>query len=278
MNLGAKLLLNWLAMGVGMLSSIALYRLQLHALGAAALGTWVAVSSTYAYLALLEMGLGAAVNKYTATHNALGARDKEEVLLSTALCLYLCMAAVAVIGGAVGSRFIGTALHVLPALRRPTQQATLMISVSIGASFAFSVFRGLIYGWGRSDLIAFITIVRHLLYATLVVVLLRRGAGIRALAAAGLMADGTAGLCLIAAAHRLRATRVRLRLPDLQLARELFRFCGTVIMSYTGQQFLRNSTLPLLQRALGAGWWLATPPPSGWRPSSSCWSRRWPRC
>src|SRR5882724_5909894 len=114
MNLGAKLFLNWLAVLVGVALGIVLYRVQLMALGPTALGTWLAISSLCGYLSLLELGLGSAINKYSATHNALQDRAREEALLSTALALYLGLATLVLCGGLVGTQLLRPILRVQP--------------------------------------------------------------------------------------------------------------------------------------------------------------------
>jgi O-antigen/teichoic acid export membrane protein len=251
MNLGSKLLLNWLAVVVGVVLGIVLYRLQLGALGPTALGTWIAISSLCGYLSLLELGLGAAVNKYSAATGALRQREREEALLSTALALYLVLAALALCGGAIFGRLLRPLLHVQPPLLESGQLAVLLLSLNIAAAFVLCVWRGLVFGRGRTDVVAGVTITRHLVYAALVVLFLRRGRGFLGLAVAGLLADVMTGLCLVAFARRTCAARVRLRLPDPRMARELLRYCSAIIIIIAGQQLLRGVALPLIQRYLG---------------------------
>lgn len=256
MNLGGKLLLNWAAVAVGVLLGIALYRFQLGALGPTVLGTWVAISAVCGYLSLLELGLGAALSKSMAAHRALGDRRRLADLLATALFLYMVLGALALAGGAALAALAGPLLRLPPSLLHEGRRALVLLSLNVSASFVLCVYRGLLFGSGRTHVIAAVTIARHLLYAALVVSLLAHKGRLAALAGAGLCADLLAGLCLYAFA-RSSATDdqgpvpVGLRRPNPAIIRELIGYSGAVVLITVGIQLLRSSMLPLLQRALG---------------------------
>jgi O-antigen/teichoic acid export membrane protein len=250
MNLGGKLLLNWTAVAVGVLLGIGLYRFQLGVLGPTVLGTWVAISAVCGYLSLLELGLGAALSKSMAAHRALGDQQRLAALLSTALFLYMALGLLALAGGAALAAFAGPLLRLPPALLAEGRRALLLLALNVSASFVLCVYRGVLFGSGRTHVIAAVTIARHLLYATLVVSLLTRKGSLVALAGAGLCADLVSGLCLYAFA-RAEHVPVGLGRPCPAIVRELLGYSGAVVLITVGMQLLRSSMLPLLQRALG---------------------------
>ena len=250
-HLGRKLVLSWLALGTGLLSGMVLLRLQLQALGAARLGTWMAISGVCAYLALLELGLGAALNRHVATALASERPRAEATLFVTALCLYGAMALLALIGGAALSLVLAPLLRVPPALRAETRFLPALLALDIAVTLLCGALRALLNGRGRSEVTSAVTLIRHLLYSALTVLALRRGAGLWALALVLLLADLWVGVALLIATLWPRRLRLRGARPSAGVARALLAISGAASLAYAGQLLLRQTALPMLARLLG---------------------------
>lgn len=265
-HLGRKLLLSFAAMGTGLLSGMVLYRLQLQSLGAARMGTWVAISSVCASLSLLELGLGSALNREVATVSfapdaaprPTGAEPERlpravEVLLATALRLYLGVAVLALLGGLLLSALLGPLLRVAPSLRAETRYLPALLSLDVAVTLLCGALRGIINGRGRSEVTSMLTLLRHLTYSALSVLALHRGVGLQGLSLLMLSVDVAAGLLLLGAVRSvgLSLRRALRAAPARAAARTLLGFSSVVTLAYGGQLLLRQAAVPLLARHLG---------------------------
>ena len=254
-HLGRKLMLSWAAMATGLLSGMALYRLQLAALGPARLGIYVAISAACAYLALLELGLSAALNRHVAAADLskAGADSGFHSLLATALRLYLGIAALALLAGAALSGALQPLLRVPPELRAETRALPVILALDVAVALLGGALRGIINGRGHSEVTSTITLLRHLCYSALCVFMLRRGVGLQGLSFGLLGCDLLAGVALwlalpSAGVAPLSALRARPRRVHL---RTLGAFSIVATLAYGGQLLLRQAALPLVARALG---------------------------
>lgn len=267
-HLGRKLLLSFAAMGTGLLSGMVLYRLQLQSLGAARMGTWVAISSVCASLSLLELGLGSALNREVATVSfAPEAAPRPttaeperlpravEVLLATALRLYLGVAVLALLGGLLLSALLGPLLRVAPSLRAETRYLPALLSLDVAVTLLCGALRGIINGRGRSEVTSMLTLLRHLTYSALSVLALHRGVGLQGLSLLMLSVDVAAGLLLLGAVRSvgLSLRRALRAAPARAAARTLLGFSSVVTLAYGGQLLLRQAAVPLLAGALARG-------------------------
>ena len=178
-----NVLANWGGFVVNLAVAFLLSPFLVNKLGAASYGLWVILNQFTGYMSILDLGVRSAVTKHVATHHATGDGDSLNRIVSSAVSIYACVSAFSLMVTAA-------AIAWLPALfgLRGDDVATARIVIAIGGltvaqAFVFNVYYGILMGIQRYDLFNRLAVVYAVFKAVAIVILLRRGYGIVALAA-----------------------------------------------------------------------------------------------
>jgi O-antigen/teichoic acid export membrane protein len=194
---------NWGAFLVVAGVSFFLSPFVVHRLGNTAYGVWTLLVSVIGYLGLLDFGVRGAVTTYIARHQAAGEHQKSSSLASAALLLFSGLGAVAVTVAAVLSALLPL-LFDLPAAEIGNARMVLMVGgLTVATTLIGAVFGGIITGLERFDISSGLEIGITVLRATLVIVFLRAGYGLVALALIHLAIAALHGAVLYVVARRL---------------------------------------------------------------------------
>src|SRR5579863_1688171 len=174
---------SWFALGINIVVGILLSPYILHHLGDDAFGLWVLIFSITGYYGLFDLGIRSSIVRYVATYSA--THDNEELnrLLSTALVSYSGIGAAAILITLAGSYYVDSIFPKIAADFLSTARLLfLIVGSSVALGFPVGVFGGVLEGLQRFYLLNFTSISATLLRALLIVLALRHGYGLLAVA------------------------------------------------------------------------------------------------
>lgn len=150
-------------------------------IGAAEYGLLVLASSVVGYSGLLSFGLRPTLIKMTAEHLARGDRLALRVISGQVMSLYLIVAAMVLILGAVGALLLPSILSIAPERVRLFQVVLLLLSVQAAITLPGSVWTGLVEGIEDYHFVGGVQVGGDLVRMAATVVLLSIGYGLVAL-------------------------------------------------------------------------------------------------
>jgi len=194
-----------------MVSGLVVTPIVLDAIGTNSFGIWSFIGGITIYLAVLDLGLGPSVVRFTAEAHGRGDPEETNRIASVALALYAVIGALTLAAGAALSWFVPLLIETPPELVREARLATFLVTLSLAVRFPLGLFYNLLGGRHRFDLQNLGNFVATVLYAVLVAVLIPRGGGLVLLGA----------LTVLVTVLRLGLPLAWLRkeLPELRLRR-----------------------------------------------------------
>jgi O-antigen/teichoic acid export membrane protein len=158
----------------------------LGALGSEAFGLWILIGSIVAYGSLLNLGIGGALTKYIAEHQARNEAAQARATISVAFRLYAAMGLVVAVVGLALSAVLPALLAIPPELERLAQVTTALMAIGLGTAIASSTAPAVLRGLQRYDAAAAIAILTSVLSAIATLVALALGWGLLGIVAVGI--------------------------------------------------------------------------------------------
>ena len=178
-----NVLSNWGAFVFSAVASFFVAPFVVHSLGDATYGAWVLLGSMVGYLGLLDLGVRGAIMRYVARLHA--AREHEEAgqFASAGLFLFGISSAIAILAG-IGLAFSLEHFFDIPRHLLPEARIAVVLSAStIAVALMTGVYGGVVTAMQRFDLVSLCELCLELARITAVVLTLRAGMGLVALAA-----------------------------------------------------------------------------------------------
>ncbi len=223
---------SWFALGLNILVGIFLSPYILHHLGDEAFGLWVLIFSITGYYGLFDLGIRSSIIRYVAKYSATHESDELNRLINTALFAYSGIGTVAILVTITVAYYAGAIFHKsLPGNSvHLAQWLILIVGSAVALGFPLGVFGGILEGLQRFYVLNFTSVSATLARALLIVIALRHGRGLLAVALI------TVSLPLLAA---LVNATVVLRILPLRFGPEyLNRESLRRIASYSGTTFI----------------------------------------
>lgn len=240
---GRNLLSNWAALFLGIVISFFLSPYVVNKLGDAYYGLWAVLMQFTGYLNLLDFGVREAVIRNASRANAKHAERKLNRVYSVSLALYICIGLLCVLVSLVPAYALEHWIEVDPAKLREAQLAIVLSGATIGLSFVFNLYSGILAGFQRFDLANSITVPFQLIRAAAIVVTLGAGYKIAGLALVQLCVTIASGVTLVIMCHvQMRKMQMNLHLLTLPLrrtialAKKLLGYSVQVLISNIGQR------------------------------------------
>ena len=196
----------------------------IHSLGDKEYGLWVIVGSLLGFYGLFSFGLVPAIQRYIS--RAIGRKDWQEAnkVINTSLFLFSILGLIALL-------IIPIIMMVIPRfVKNPVEvnlfrQIVLILGLSTAMAFPMRVFSGVLISHIRYDLYTSIELIKLLVRAVLVVIFLKMGYGILALAfiTAGVEISGYI-IKLILVRIMYKYITLSRTFVDLKLLRPLFKY------------------------------------------------------
>jgi O-antigen/teichoic acid export membrane protein len=231
--------MNWIAMAAGMVVPFFLTPIVVRTLGATAYGVWILAVSTVAYLNLLDLGLRSAVIRFVSKANAQGKNDESKNAIAATLWFRLLIAgAIAVLSVALAA-FFPHIFNVPPDLKYAAQVTVLLCALGVAVTLVSGVFGAVLAAINRYDLLSLITAIQVLLRAVGVIVILRHGGRLIALAYWELAVILAAGIAIAGAALKIfPPCRVRIGRPDMATIRMIWSYSFAMFIILISSQII----------------------------------------
>ncbi|MBN2292954.1 MAG: oligosaccharide flippase family protein [Pirellulales bacterium] len=222
---------NWLGFIVSMAITFVMCPVLVHGLGDARYGVWSLIEALVAYIALLDLGIGASVVRYIAKFEEVKDQENLNRVFSTTLCIFLGTgtAAACVSAGmaALWHRPFGVSLE----LATEARWLILLLGVNVAIQLVVGVYSAVLYGLGQFATKVKIRISMGLVSAALIVAVLSLGGGLVALASLFTACTLVQGLITMIAVQRY--------LPDLRFSPSLVdRETFKIIRGYSALAFV----------------------------------------
>ena len=164
--------------GASMVSGLVVTPIVLHALGDETFGIWAFIGSVSIYLAVLDLGLGPSIVRFTAEARGRKAPQEANEIASVALGLYAAIGVLTLVAG-VGLAWLVPVLIEMPAeLVWEARIATILVTAGLAARFPLGLFYNMLGGHQRLDVQNLGNFLGMVVYAVLVAVLIPRGGGL----------------------------------------------------------------------------------------------------
>jgi O-antigen/teichoic acid export membrane protein len=230
---------NWMALAVSAVISFVISPFVVTKLGALGYGVWTLVNSTVAYIGLMDLGLRGAVTRYISRDYVVGDHAGSERTLRAALWFRILIGAAAMTISLVLSVFSSKIFRVPIDMQLAMRVAIVLCGTSVAVSLFSGVFAAVLASLHRFDLISMVTICHVIIRASGVILLLRAGHGIMALAWWELCVTVGSGLALLLLTHSTYPElRFSLKVPERDTIHRLW--------SYSWFLFIINITVQVI--------------------------------
>jgi O-antigen/teichoic acid export membrane protein len=227
--------------------------LVVHALGNTGYGLWTLILSLTGYFGLLDLGIRSSVGRFVARYLALNDEDSLNRTVSTAVLVLSCCGLLALTASLIVALIFFDAFHVAIHYRSAARLALVITGVNVTCILPLSVFSAVLIGLERFDIVSGISIVSEVVRAVLVVIALKFGGELVALALISLLMTAIQYSAMIAFAKALhRRLRVRLGLVDMATVRRLFGFSVFRFIWIVANQLIFYSDSIVIGAFLGA--------------------------
>ncbi|WP_348267234.1 polysaccharide biosynthesis C-terminal domain-containing protein [Edaphobacter paludis] len=237
-----NVLMNWAAVAVGMVVPFFLTPFVVRHLGSAAYGVWILAVSTVAYLNLLDLGLRSAVIRFVSKADAEGNLEDAQAAIGAALWFRLLISAVVVVISILLALSFPHLFKVPSDLRRASQITVLMCALGIAVTLISGVFGAVLAAIHRFDILSWVTVMQTLARAGGVLLLLRSGRGLVALAYWEFTVVLLTGLVTAAIALKMfPASRVPVRRPRGEILKAIWSYSFTTFVLIIAVQVIINT-------------------------------------
>ncbi len=237
-----NVMMNWVSMAVGMVVPFFLTPFVIRHLGPTAYGIWILAVSTVSYLNLLDMGLRSAVIRFVSKAQAQDKLDDARNVIGATLWFRLLIAlGVAALSVALAVAFPHL-FKVPPDLQRAGQITVLLCALGVAITLISGVFGAVLAAIHRFDVLSSVTMVQTLTRAGGVILILRSGRGLIALAYWELTIITLAALLTVAAALKLfPAARVRVAKPKIETLKMIWAYSFITFVWIIAVQIIINT-------------------------------------
>lgn len=233
-----NVLSNWVALAVTTAVGFFLSPFVVHHLGNVVYGVWVLVSSLVAYVGLLDLGLRGAVTRYVSKDVTQANYEDANHTISGALWIRMWISLAVMCAGLALAAGFNHIFEVPTALQTDARFAVVFSATSVAINLWCGVFGAVLVALHRYDLTSAISILQTCVRAAGVVMLLRGGHGLFALA--------TWDLCMTVAYNATLAATCFRTYPQLKVAfRCPSRMTVNKLWTYSLYVFLINVSLQI---------------------------------
>lgn len=224
-HLARNVLSNWLVTGANMVVGFFLAPFIVHHLGDVAYGVWILAVSSVNYLGLLDLGMRSSVLRFVSKGFASQDHSSSSEAFSAALWVRAPISAGVLLLSGVLVAIFPHLFKIPHDLSIAAEIAVLLIGVNLASSMLFGVFGGVLSALNRYDLQSLVTTVQLTVRVIGVVIVLRAGYGIVAIAICELVASTASNTLLVILARRIYPElRIRMRRPNPAILRDLWSY------------------------------------------------------
>jgi len=172
-------------------------------LGPTQYGVWMLIAGLVGYLGILDLGIRAAVNRYTARLHAMGDHQECSLTISAALRLFGFLGILAIALSGVIAYFVPILFNVPAALADDARIVAIIGGLGIATALVAGVFGAVVTGLERFDTQCGIEVLVTSVRTVAIILALRAGCGLVAFAGIQLFASVLSCALYWVAAHKL---------------------------------------------------------------------------
>jgi O-antigen/teichoic acid export membrane protein len=237
-----NVIMNWIAMAVGMVVPFFLTPFVVRKLGPTAYGVWILSVSTVAYLNLLDLGLRSAVIRFVSKAEAQGNMAEAREAIGAALWFRLLIACGVTAISVVLALVFPHIFKIPPDLQRASQLTVLLCALGIAVTLLSGVFGAVLAAIHRFDVLSWTSMMQTLARAGGVLLLLSKGHGLVSLACWEFTVVLLVGVttCIIAL-KIFPVCRVRIRRPDAKTLKAIWNYSFITFIVVIAVQIIINT-------------------------------------
>jgi O-antigen/teichoic acid export membrane protein len=241
-RLAFNVMMNWVAMAVGMVVPFFLTPFVIRQLGITAYGIWVLAVSTVSYLNVLDMGLRSAVIRFVSKADAEGKPEDATKAIGAALWVRVLISSGVAALSVVLALAFPHLFKIPPDMQRAAQITVLMCALGVAFTLISGVFGAVLAAVHRFDVLSSISAVQTLARATGVILILRSGHGLVALAYWEVAIIILGGLATTGMALKLfPPCRIRVLRPDMGILKIIWSYSLTTFIIIIAVQVILNT-------------------------------------
>ncbi len=237
-----NVMMNWLAMAVGMVVPFFLTPFVIRHLGATAYGIWILAVSTVSYLNVLDMGLRSAVIRFVSKAEAQGKPKDATVAVNAAVWMRVLISSGVAILSALLALAFPHLFKISSDMQRAAQITVLMCALGVAITLVSGVFGAVLAATHRFDVLSSISAIQTLARACGVILILSTGHGLITLAYWESIVALVGGLATVGIALKLfPPCRVRVTRPDITILRMIWSYSLTTFIFIIAVQIITNT-------------------------------------
>ena len=187
-KLATDAIANWIAFATQIAVAFVMAPVLLHGLGVNHYGWWCLIQSVVGYLALLDMGIGAAVVRFVAKFESTADDDQLNRIFCTSLFVFSLAGLTATVTACLIAFMADTIFTVPPPLLPTIQVVLVLLGMNIGLELPLAVFGALLTGLQRYATLSVLRTSGGIVRAIALYLAIVNGGGLIALASISLAA------------------------------------------------------------------------------------------
>ncbi len=224
-HIARNVMSNWLATIANMAVGFFLAPFIVHRLGTVGYGVWVLAISAVNYLGLLDLGMRSSVLRFVSKGHTKGDHTGASAAISAAIWVRLQISALVLILSGLLALVFDRIFHIPPMLASDARHAVLIIGLTTAVTMSLGVFGGVLSALNRYDLNSAVSVLQLAFRVTGVVLVLRSGHGIVAIALCEFVAAAAGNLALYVIARKIYPQlQIRLTKPKGEVLRQLWSY------------------------------------------------------
>jgi len=245
-HIARSVLANWFAMAATLAVGFFLAPFIVHRLGNVAYGIWISATSCVVYLGLLDLGMASSVVRYVSKGHTTQDHEGASEVLSAVLWVRLQISAVILLlTGGIAAVFPYVIKGFPTAMTADAREAIVVIGITTVVSMSFGVFSSTLTALNRYDLRSYVTLLQLLLRAGGVVLVLRSGHGIVAIACCELISAAAGNALLVLIVFKVYPQlHITLTKPKSEVLRRIWSYSFyAFLLTISGQLVYQSDNL-----------------------------------
>ena len=249
-----NVIMNWIAMAVGMAIPFFLTPFVVRHLGPTGYGIWILAVSTVSYLSLLDLGLRSAIIRFVSKADAQGNDEEARSAIQATLWFRLIVALAIAILSIILALIFPLLFKLPPDMARAAQVTVLMCSLGVSVSMVSGVFSAVLNALQRFDVLSTVSIFQIITRAGGVIVILLTGHGLTTLAYWEFaVALGSGAVFCTVALKLYPPCRVSIKRPDIATLKTIWSYSFTMFIIVVASQVIFSSDNVVVGAFLSVG-------------------------
>ncbi len=216
---------NWCSYFITIVIAFFLSPFVVHTLGNTGYGIWILVGSLTGYLGLLDLGIRPAIVRYVSKYKALEDEESINQVVNTSLVVFAIAGLLALLASLILAYLSADIFKVTKDHHAELRLVLVLIGLNVALGFPFGVFNAFLNAWQRFDLNNAIIISAYLVRAGLIVLFLKLGYGLVALALITLSTSMVEYVLRLKYCFKVfPALKIRLSLANKKTLKTIFQF------------------------------------------------------